>query len=193
MWMRATRSTCRRRKRPLWPESLERRLVLSQILVASGDVTQHDAVLWALSNAVGDVEFEVAVDESFSHVVDSAIVAVGADLDPVKVEITGLDSGQDYFYRATHMDGAMATGRFVTAPEATTHSGLSFGASSEFLQTLAPAGAFSAISDVSDAELDFFISLGGTAFAENPPNFPPGTLPPLIPAVTSSMVPLETM
>lgn len=82
---------------------------------------------------------------------------------PVKVNLSGLEPGTDYYYRAT--DGAedQATGQFSTAAEVGTQTGLRFGVSGDWRGELAP---YPAISNVVDRDLAFFVEHGDTIYAD---------------------------
>jgi len=132
--------------------------------VASGDVDQDSAVLWTRSTTLGTVTFEYATDASFTTIVGSTTAAVTAADLPVKVEISGLTAGTEYFYRATDASGSHATGRFVTAAAAGTTAGLTFGVSGDWRGEVTP---YPAIRNIPDRNLDFFVALGDTVYADD--------------------------
>lgn len=133
--------------------------------IASGDTTSTSTVLWARSNFTGNVLFEISTSSSFAHLVNSQSVAVTNALQPVKLEITGLNPGSAYFYRVTDAAGATAIGRFNTLAEVGTHAGLRFGATGDWRGELAP---YPGIANAADLHLDFFIALGDTIYADYP-------------------------
>jgi len=57
-------------------------------------------VLWARSSFLGPVTFEYSTDPDFSTVVTKT-VDVTNPLQPVKLPVTGLNPGTDYYYRVT--------------------------------------------------------------------------------------------
>ena len=132
--------------------------------VASGDVTQTSAVLWARSNELGDVTFEYSTAADFSTVDGSQTVTVADAAVPAKAYLTGLDPARQYYYRATDAAAAKAEGRFKTAAELGTFAGLHFGASGDWQQ----AGPYPSLKNVPGNELDFFIKLGDTIYADQP-------------------------
>jgi 3-phytase/alkaline phosphatase D len=133
--------------------------------VASGDVTQQTAVLWARSTFPGDVTFEVSTDAAFSTIVDTLVALVSDIYLPVKVEIEDLTPGTDYYYRVTDAAGASLVGEFSTSNEGTGFAGLTFGVSGDWRGELAP---YPAIKNAIDADLEFFVSEGDTIYADIP-------------------------
>ena len=131
--------------------------------IASGDTTQDSTVLWARSTFTGNVTFEYATNANFSYIVGTETVTVTDPNLPVKVQITNLTPGTQYYYRATDAAGDRATGEFETAAALGTKAGLSFGVSGDWRGELAP---YPAISNASDADLDFFVEHGDTIYAD---------------------------
>lgn len=133
--------------------------------IASGDVTQDSAVLWARSTFLGDVTFEYATTADFSSVVGTATATVTDFTQPVKVTINGLESGTEYFYRVTDAAGDTETGRFETAAELSEQTGLTFGVSGDWRGEIAP---YPAISNVAEKNLAFFVEHGDTIYGDDP-------------------------
>lgn len=131
--------------------------------VASGDITQSAAWLWARSDTTGLVSFEVATDAAFTHVVNTFNAAVIDPMQPVKGLVNGLAAGQQYYYRATDAALSSFDGSFRTAAAAGTHSGLRFGVAGDWRGELAP---YPAIKNVASRDLDFFVKHGDTIYAE---------------------------
>lgn len=131
--------------------------------IASGDVTQSSAWLWARSDTPGLMKFEVATDAAFNSIVGSFNAEVVDPMQPVKGLVNGLAAGQQYYYRAT--DAALATtgGSFRTAAAPGTHAGLRFGVAGDWRGELAP---YPAIQNVAARNLDFFVKHGDTIYAE---------------------------
>jgi phosphodiesterase/alkaline phosphatase D-like protein len=141
---------------------------LSENGVASGDVTDDSAVLWAHSLSAAKVRFEVATDPQFKHIVEVETVN-SLGVVPVHVEIDHLKDGTHYYYRAIGPTGDVAVGEFSTAHEHGYH-GLSFGVSGDWRGGLIP---YAALSNADDEDLDFFVQLGDTIYADVPsPAFP---------------------
>jgi phosphodiesterase/alkaline phosphatase D-like protein len=131
--------------------------------VASGDTTQNSTVLWTRSIVPGEVTFEYSTDADFNNIVGTETIAVTDENIPVKVNITGLDSGTDYFYRVTDAAGTTLTGEFTTATEIGTQAGLNFGVSGDWRGELAP---YPAIANAAEQDLDFFVEHGDTIYAD---------------------------
>lgn len=131
--------------------------------VASGEATQTSTVLWARSTVPGTVTFDYSTDPSFTTK-STATVEVSDPAVPAKVEISGLDAGSQYYYRATDAEGATADGRFRTPAPLAAHPGVHFGASGDWQQ----APPYPSLSNVPGRDLDFFIKLGDTIYADQP-------------------------
>lgn len=88
--------------------------------VAAGDVTPDAVMLWTRADTPGTVTVEVATDAEFTAVVRRQASVAGPDTDQcVKIDVSGLAAGSDYFYRFTREDDPGVTsrvGRFRTAP-----------------------------------------------------------------------------
>ncbi|MEB3233264.1 MAG: alkaline phosphatase D family protein [Leptolyngbyaceae bacterium] len=131
--------------------------------VASGDVTADSVVLWTRSTVLGEVTFEVATDASFSTIAATqTVTATDADV-PVQVDITGLDANTDYVYRVTNTAGISTTGQFSTPATLDHKAGLRFGTFADWEGQLAP---FTAIANAAERDLDFFVLLGDTVYAD---------------------------
>jgi len=142
--------------------------------VASGDVTQDTAVLWTRSTFLGEVTFEYSTDETFASVEGSATATVtDADV-PVRVIVDGLDAGTEYFYRVTDAAGDRATGRFKTAFDQGSQNGFRFGVSGDWQQ----APPYPILTSAAESNLDLFVKLGDTIFAD--------TETPALPGVTQA-------
>lgn len=133
--------------------------------VASGDTTSSSSVLWARSTAVGQVTFEWSTDATFGSGVMSATLDVTDPAAPVKTMIDGLDAGTRYHYRVTDSTGAAEQGSLVTAQAAGAKRGLRFGVSGDWRGELNP---YPAINNAVSRNLDFFVALGDTVYADYP-------------------------
>lgn len=132
--------------------------------VAAGDVTSSTAVLWTRSNTTGVITFALAAD-----VVPNAVVfftrTVVDPMQPVTVSLTGLLPQVSYRYRATNRSGEFVNGRFVTAAQAGEKRGLRFGVSGDGRGELTP---FVALGNAPERQLNFFLELGDTVYADVP-------------------------
>ncbi|MDD1462208.1 phytase, partial [Dolichospermum sp. ST_sed2] len=131
--------------------------------VASGDTTQTSTVLWSRATTLGTVTFEYSTKADFSVIAGAKTATVTNALQPVKVEVTGLTAGTDYFYRVTDATGAKTTGKFSTAATLGNKTGLKFGVTGDWRGELAP---YPAVSNADDANLKFFVELGDTIYAD---------------------------
>lgn len=131
--------------------------------VAAGDVDQNSAVLWTRSLAYGPVVFRcsAAINPDEAQVVE--VQAVDPAI-PVKVEVTGLTAGTLYLYRAINSAGDEASGTFRTPYDVGLH-GLRFGVSGDWRGELGP---FPAVRNAAARDLDFFVALGDTVYADIP-------------------------
>ncbi|MFZ4641621.1 MAG: esterase-like activity of phytase family protein, partial [Nodosilinea sp.] len=132
--------------------------------IASGDTTQTSTVLWARSSSVGPVKFEYSTDASFRTIAGTTTAIVTDPLQPVKVNITGLTSNTQYFYRVTDVAGDQEAGKFITAAAAGVQTGLRFGVAGDWRGELAP---YPAIANVPGRNLAFFVEHGDTIYADD--------------------------
>ena len=131
--------------------------------IASGDTTQTSTVLWANSNAPGEITFEVATNPEFTNIIQ--IVSGNLTDAPVKVEITELNPDTEYYYRVTDAAGSTEIGKFNTAAELGNQTGLKFGVTGNWRGGLSP---YPAISNADEADLDFFVLNGDVVYADLP-------------------------
>jgi myo-inositol-hexaphosphate 3-phosphohydrolase/phosphodiesterase/alkaline phosphatase D-like protein len=132
--------------------------------IASGDTTQTSTVLWARSNFTGAVTFEYSTDANFRTISGTATANVTNPLQPVKVEVNGLQPNTQYFYRVTDAAQDSEVGKFSTAAAIGTQTGLRFGVSGDWRGELAP---YPAIANADDRNLKFFVALGDTIYADD--------------------------
>lgn len=133
--------------------------------ISSGDTTTDETTLWALTDTAGEVSFEVSAKPNFS-----AILASGSDLvvdvtRPAKLRLDGLVPGARHYYRVTDSAGDVMVGTFVTAAAAGEGRSLRFGVTGDWRGELAP---YPAIANAARRNLDFFIKLGDTIYADYP-------------------------
>jgi phosphodiesterase/alkaline phosphatase D-like protein len=131
--------------------------------VACSNVRQTSAVLWAHSTAVGCTTFEHSHSADFSTVGGHEVVAVIDPNKPVKVEIAGLIPATQYYYRFTDAQNNTAYGEFRTPSTVGMTVGLHFGASGDWQQP----PPFPSLSNVAVSNLDFFIKLGDSIYADS--------------------------
>ncbi len=135
--------------------------------VAAGDTTANSTVLWTRSTVPGPVTFEVAFTPLFFFPIAERTVEVTDAAKPVKVQIDGLLPGVRYFYRATNSAGDNTRGRFRTAslPRLWNWQTLRFGVGADWRGELKP---YPAIKNADHRDLDFFVALGDTIYADFP-------------------------
>jgi phosphodiesterase/alkaline phosphatase D-like protein len=131
--------------------------------VASGDVTQTTAVLWAHSTALGEMKFEYSTFEDFAIVDGNETIAVVDVNQPVKVEISCLFPATQYYYRITDANNESAVGQFRTPWDIGISAGLRFGASGDWQQP----PPFPSLKNVPQRDLDFFVKLGDSIYADS--------------------------
>jgi phosphodiesterase/alkaline phosphatase D-like protein len=135
--------------------------------VAAGDVTQESVVLWARAAETGIVTFTV---QSIQGGADGATgealtLTVVEPLLPVTVTISGLSADTRYQYQVEVANGDKASGLFRTPATDGVHRGLRFAASGDVRGDLAP---YPSITNAASRDLDFFVNLGDTIYAEFP-------------------------
>jgi len=131
--------------------------------VAAGEVTPTSALLWARPAVTGVVRFEVFNDAGLTELVldDQSFPANGVQ--PAKIRVGGLVPGTRYWYRATDSAGNSDLGTFRTAHAPDARHGLVFGISGDGRGDNLP---FHSLRNAVDAELDFFVYMGDTIYAD---------------------------
>lgn len=139
--------------------------------VSAGDATPTSAVLWARASVPGPLVFEWTSDPQWRTTTASSTVQVDYVLVPVTVDVTDLVPGMRYYYRATDAAGRSAAGTFRTPALPGRFRGLRFGVSGDWRGDLAP---FPAVRNVPERDLDFFVALGDTIYADYESHAVPG-------------------
>ncbi len=140
--------------------------------VASGDTMQTSTVLWAHSTVLGEVTFEYSTFEDFGIIDGHETVAVVDVNQPVKVEISGLIPATQYYYRVTDAQSETAVGKFRTPWDIGISAGLRFGASGDWQQ----APPFPSLKNAPERDLDLFIKLGDSIYADSETPSLPGVM-----------------
>lgn len=130
--------------------------------VASGDITDRSAVIWARAAVAGTLRFEVSTTPDFRRRFGQG-VRVRDTVVPAKAPLQGLQPDQQYYFRATDSAGNRSTGEFRTLPGACTTAAVRFGVSGDWRGEIAP---YPSIRNVPDRDLQFFVGLGDTIYAE---------------------------
>lgn len=129
--------------------------------VASGDPLSDTVILWTRVTPQSEgrawVSWEVAVDEAFTNIVTSGAGETNADVDyTVKVDVTDLQAGMQYYYRFMIGDQTSPMGKTRTLPEGATNTA-SFAVVS---CSNYPAGYFNVYREVAAQEVDAVLHLG---------------------------------
>jgi alkaline phosphatase D len=130
--------------------------------VASGDPTNNAVVIWTRitpehSIEKIDVEWELATDEGFSHLVSSGKYTTGPYRDfTVKVDVTGLQPGLTYYYRFKQGNFTSIIGTTKTIPINPSEMKIAFASCSNY-----EWGYFNAYGAMAiDDDIDLIVHLG---------------------------------
>ena len=129
--------------------------------VASGDPLQDRVILWTRISPEDlalrlNVTWEVARDEDFSQIIATGKVETGQAVDfTVKVDATGLEAGQSYFYRFKCGSAISATGQTKTLSTQTDQVSFAVCSCSNY-----PAGYFHVYAEMAKQDVDVVIHLG---------------------------------
>lgn len=139
----------------------------AQPRLATGDVVGgRAAILVRPAAGTGTLLVEVALDERFTEIVFTQSLLVEDFLLPGKILIDGLAPAQRHFVRVTDGDLVrVATFRTDTAPLGTAigDTGARFGVTGDWRGDV---GIYNAILNADERELDFFVKLGDTIYAD---------------------------
>ncbi|MFK9091980.1 glycerophosphodiester phosphodiesterase family protein [Bacillus salipaludis] len=136
--------------------------------VASGDVTDSSAVLWARASGPANIQFEVSTDPSFTR--PSIVKTSHADAKhdfAVNVTVNGLKPDTTYYYRAHAVSSNYTVnGSFKTAPEQNSIKPMTmvWGGDTGGQGEIPPFKTFQAMSSLNP---DFFLFSGDTIYADN--------------------------
>jgi alkaline phosphatase D len=136
--------------------------------VASGDVTDSSAILWARTNEEAKVQFEISTDSNFKHT--TIIKTSRADVEhdyTVNVKVNGLKPDTTYFYRAHAVSSKYTVnGSFKTAPEENSLKPMTmvWGGDTGGQGEIPPFNSFKAMATINP---DFFLFSGDTIYADN--------------------------
>src|SRR5262249_40884819 len=161
-WPITTHRPRRRHRNLVRPafEELELRLTptASFLGVASGDASSSDVTLWTRATDNGGsatVALDVALDSSFTNIVatQSELTTPAATDYTVKVDVSNLAPGTQYYYRFHDATTDSLTGTFKTAPAADAQVGLKFAFSGDMDGLMRP---YALSSQVPAENLDFY-------------------------------------
>ena len=135
--------------------------------VASGDVSTTDATVW--TRAVDDsapasvpLKLQISKNAQFSTYQEIAGNTDAAKDYTLKLDLTGLDAGTEYFYRFVGPGGETSIpGRFKTAPVASAPAPVHFAFSGDNDGLMRP---YALASTIPDQHLDFYVNLGDVIY-----------------------------
>lgn len=137
----------------------------ARVMVATGDVMQTSVVVLVQPTLAGNVDVRVARDPAFSDLVAEFQSPVPNVSVPLKTELINLTAGTRYYVEARDAGGASRVATFVTPAPVDERRGLRFGVTGDWRGELAP---YPAVSNVASRQLDFFVALGDTIYADVP-------------------------
>ena len=146
--------------------------------VASGDPLPDRVIIWTRvtpedSLAEIEVKWEISGDKGFSDIVNSGKVSTGSDHDyTVKVDVDGLEPGQQYFYKFTALGASSDIGRTKTSPTSGIDSvklGIVSCSNYEW-------GYFTAYKKMAEKDLDAVLHLGDYIYEYGPGRYGDTTL-----------------
>ena len=135
--------------------------------IGVGDVIDGNAVILVRpASGTGSILVEVARDPGFAKIISSQTLVVTDALVPGKFFLSGLESNRRYFIRVT--DGALVRNATFLAAATSIGSnlapaGLRFGVTGDWRGDV---GIYNAILNADERELDFFVKLGDTVYAD---------------------------
>lgn len=152
--------------------------------VAAGDATESSAILWTRTvdatgkkGTVSPLTAQISGDPSFSSILYSFNGATDASRDyTLKIDATGLQSGERYYYRFQAADGSLSPiGTFKTSPDNNEKAAVRFGFSGD---ADGPWRPYASTKDFDKLNLDYFVFLGDTIY-ETKSALSPATADPL--------------
>ncbi|MFC3121826.1 alkaline phosphatase D family protein [Agaribacter flavus] len=128
--------------------------------VASGDPTQSSVIIWTRISANFDaqVHWQIALDSDFNNIVRFGKTRTSSDKDyTIKIDVSGLESGQTYYYRFENSKVYSEIGRTKTLPKGKVEQvNLAVVSCSNY-----PFGFFNAYEQIGlDKSIDFVLHLG---------------------------------
>ncbi|HLE77218.1 MAG TPA: alkaline phosphatase D family protein [bacterium] len=135
--------------------------------IASGDVTDTRAVIWARTSVPASLRVEYGTSQALGTVWP-AVVATTAETDLTgKVDLRTLQPGTTYSYRVVAASGdqrgASLVGTFTTAPAPTAAADVTFAWSADMSERFRPFAIFDAIRSRNP---EFFLFLGDTVYTD---------------------------
>lgn len=138
--------------------------------VASGDPTNSAVVIWTRvtpedSLPLVEVKWEISTDQTFSNVIQDGDFTTDPSRDyTVKIDVSGLESGFQYYYRFRALGATSVVGKTKTAPQDPTEVNLAVVSCSNY-----EFGYFNAYGDIaSKTEIDAVVHLGDYIYEYGP-------------------------
>ena len=133
--------------------------------VAAGDATDKAFVAWTRTADPSDVTLEVATDDAFTAIVDTIVETPDAAADgAVKIDVTGLSAGTDYFYRFSQSGSTSRTGRIQTAVASPVVDSFTFAFTGDSNAAFKP---FSVVERITEADPDVWLYIGDTIYGDD--------------------------
>jgi alkaline phosphatase D len=129
--------------------------------VASGDPLQDRVIIWtrATPDETGrvDLDWQLATDNNFDNIIASGSHSTDPDVDyTAKVDVSGLQAGQTYYYRFVYKQSSSTIGRTKTLPGGSIEQlSLAVFSCANF-----PAGYFHVYGEAAKHDYDAVIHLG---------------------------------
>lgn len=145
--------------------------------VASGDPLQNAVIIWTRVTPPTqmpsvEVSWEMSADVDFTSIIQSGSLETDSTKDyTIKVDVTGLSAGTDYFYRFKALNASSPIGKTKTAPES---GEVSFGVVSCSNYEWGYFNAYQAIAERND--LDAVLHLGDYIYEYGPGSYGDTTL-----------------
>lgn len=150
--------------------------------VAAGDATTNGAVIWTRATdtitptSITNLQAQISTDSAFNTIVKTLNGTTNASKDYTwKTEVTGLQSGTQYYYRFVTSDRAYKSlvGKFKTPPARNQKVAIKFGFSGDADGKWRP---YPSTINFDQLNLDFFVWLGDTIYETASTGSPAATL-----------------
>ena len=131
--------------------------------VGSGDVSPTGAVVWTRASRPSLTALQISRDDRFTLADPFRLRLILNPDRPVRAQFLGLRPDTEYHYRAIDvLTRQQVSGRFTTSARADVQRGLRFGIAGDWQQ----APPYPAISNVDERDLEVFVKLGDTIYAD---------------------------
>jgi len=138
--------------------------------VASGDPLPDAIVIWTRVTPeeelpIIEVKWEISTDKAFGNIIQSGLFTTDPERDyTVKIDVSGLDSGYQYYYRFQALGSTSITGKTKTASQDAAELNLAVVSCSNY-----EWGYFNAYGDIArQSDLDAVVHLGDYIYEYGP-------------------------